>query len=58
MAFLPFSYSLDSEFLVSTSTDGSARIWNIDEGAPLVNLTRSLVQYDNLLISHSLRQLK
>lgn len=31
----------DSEFLVSTSTDGSARIWKIDEGAPLVNLTRS-----------------
>ncbi|KAL6638056.1 hypothetical protein ACP70R_025628 [Stipagrostis hirtigluma subsp. patula] len=32
---------LDSAFLVSTSTDGSARIWKIDEGAPLVNLTRS-----------------
>uniref|UniRef100_A0A804RED1 Uncharacterized protein n=1 Tax=Zea mays TaxID=4577 RepID=A0A804RED1_MAIZE len=33
--------SLDSEFLVSTSIDGYARIWKIDDGAPLVNLTRS-----------------
>jgi len=42
--------SLDSEFLVSTSTDGSARIWKIDEGAPLVNLTRSSVCYDKFLL--------
>lgn len=46
---LPFSCSLDSEFLVSTSIDGSARIWKVDEGSPLVNLTRSPVYYDNLL---------
>ncbi|XP_023156991.1 SEC12-like protein 1 isoform X1 [Zea mays] len=32
---------VDSEFLVSTSIDGYARIWKIDDGAPLVNLTRS-----------------
>lgn len=42
--------SLDSEFLVSTSIDGYARIWKIDEGAPLVNLTRSSVCYDNFLL--------
>ncbi|GJM96938.1 hypothetical protein PR202_ga13818 [Eleusine coracana subsp. coracana] len=40
-SFLDMDISLDSEFLVSTSIDGSARIWNIDEGVPLVNLTRS-----------------
>ncbi|TVU44557.1 hypothetical protein EJB05_04002, partial [Eragrostis curvula] len=40
-SFFDMDISLDSEFLVSTSTDGSARIWNIVEGAPLVNLTRS-----------------
>ncbi|XP_052149165.1 SEC12-like protein 1 [Oryza glaberrima] len=40
-SFRDMDISLDSEFLVSTSTDGSARIWNIDEGAPLVNLSRS-----------------
>ncbi|XP_066354691.1 SEC12-like protein 1 [Miscanthus floridulus] len=40
-SFRDMDISLDSEFLVSTSTDGSARIWKIDEGAPLVNLTRS-----------------
>ncbi|TVU41211.1 hypothetical protein EJB05_14711 [Eragrostis curvula] len=39
-SFLDMDISLDSEFLVSTSLDGSARIWKIDEGAPLVNLTR------------------
>ncbi|KAL6894266.1 hypothetical protein ACP4OV_008364 [Aristida adscensionis] len=32
---------LYSAFLVSTSTDGSARIWKLDVAAPLVNLTRS-----------------
>lgn len=46
---VPFSCSLDSKFLVSSSTDGSARIWNIDEGSPLTNLTRASVQYDILL---------
>lgn len=40
-SFRDMDISLDSEFLVSTSTDGSARIWKIDEGVPLVNLTRS-----------------
>ncbi|KAK1682049.1 hypothetical protein QYE76_042897 [Lolium multiflorum] len=40
-SFRDMDISLDSEFLVSTSTDGTARIWKIDEGAPLVNLTRS-----------------
>ncbi|RRT33018.1 hypothetical protein B296_00058404 [Ensete ventricosum] len=33
--------SLDSEFLVSTFTDGSARIWKINDGVPLVSLTRT-----------------
>lgn len=32
--------SLDSEFLASTSIDGSARIWKINDGAPLTTLTR------------------
>lgn len=45
----PFSCSLDSEFLVSTSIDGSARIWKVDDGSPLINLTRSPVHYDNLM---------
>ncbi|EER93276.1 hypothetical protein BDA96_01G055200 [Sorghum bicolor] len=41
-SFCDMDISLDSKFLVSSSIDGSARIWNIDEGAPLINLTRSL----------------
>jgi len=40
-SFRDMDISLDSEFLASTSTDGSARIWKIDEGVPLLNLTRS-----------------
>ncbi|OEL22795.1 SEC12-like protein 1 [Dichanthelium oligosanthes] len=40
-SFRDMDISLDSEFLVSTSNDGSARIWKIDEGSPLRNLTRS-----------------
>ncbi|XP_066385874.1 SEC12-like protein 1 [Miscanthus floridulus] len=40
-SFRDMDISLDSKFLVSSSIDGSARIWNIDEGAPLINLTRS-----------------
>lgn len=40
-SFRDMDISLDSEFLVSTSTDGSARIWKLDGGAPQVNLTRS-----------------
>lgn len=35
--------SLDSEFLASTSTDGSARIWNTIDGVPLATLTRNTV---------------
>ncbi|XP_004496156.1 SEC12-like protein 1 [Cicer arietinum] len=33
-------FSLDSEFLASTSTDGSARIWKIEDGVPLTTLSR------------------
>ncbi|MED6108882.1 PHD finger containing protein Phf1 [Stylosanthes scabra] len=34
-------FSLDSEFLASTSTDGSARIWKIEDGVPLTTLSRN-----------------
>ncbi|KAH8501838.1 hypothetical protein H0E87_016566 [Populus deltoides] len=34
-------FSLDSEFLASTSTDGSARIWKAEDGSPVVSLTRN-----------------
>ncbi|WOL08888.1 SEC12-like protein 1 isoform X2 [Canna indica] len=40
-SFRDMDISLDSEFLVSTSTDGSARIWKINDGVPLVSLTRT-----------------
>ncbi|XP_073005557.1 SEC12-like protein 1 [Typha latifolia] len=40
-SFRDMDISLDSEFLVSTSIDGSARIWKINDGVPLVNLTRN-----------------
>ncbi|KAK6137887.1 hypothetical protein DH2020_028369 [Rehmannia glutinosa] len=33
--------SLDSEFLASTSTDGSARVWNTIDGAPVTTLARN-----------------
>ncbi|XP_061996515.1 SEC12-like protein 1 [Rosa rugosa] len=33
-------FSLDSEFLASTSTDGSARIWKTEDGVPVTTLTR------------------
>ncbi|PWA91172.1 phosphate transporter traffic facilitator1 [Artemisia annua] len=33
--------SLDSEFLATTSTDGSARIWNAADGVPVNSLTRN-----------------
>ncbi|KMZ60768.1 hypothetical protein ZOSMA_5714G00010 [Zostera marina] len=33
--------SLDSVFLATTSIDGSAKIWKIDEGVPLTSLTRN-----------------
>ncbi|KAG2672289.1 hypothetical protein I3843_13G031100 [Carya illinoinensis] len=34
-------FSLDSEFLASTSTDGTARIWKTEDGVPLTTLTRN-----------------
>uniref|UniRef100_A0A0E0D8B7 Anaphase-promoting complex subunit 4 WD40 domain-containing protein n=1 Tax=Oryza meridionalis TaxID=40149 RepID=A0A0E0D8B7_9ORYZ len=34
-SFRDMDISLESKYLVSTSTDGSARIWKIDEGVPL-----------------------
>ncbi|KAF9674943.1 hypothetical protein SADUNF_Sadunf10G0180200 [Salix dunnii] len=33
--------SLDSEFLASTSTDGSARIWKAEDGSAVATLTRN-----------------
>ncbi|XP_008796620.2 SEC12-like protein 1 isoform X2 [Phoenix dactylifera] len=40
-SFRDMDISLDSEFLVSTSIDGSARVWKINDGVPLVSLTRT-----------------
>ncbi|KAM7467854.1 hypothetical protein LguiB_015416 [Lonicera macranthoides] len=40
-SFQDMDFSLDSEFLASTSTDGSARIWNTNDGVPLTSLTRN-----------------
>ncbi|KAF7811591.1 SEC12-like protein 1 [Senna tora] len=34
-------FSLDSEFLASTSTDGLARIWKTEDGVPLTTLSRN-----------------
>ncbi|KDP45056.1 hypothetical protein JCGZ_01556 [Jatropha curcas] len=39
-SFWDMDISLDSAFLASTSTDGSARIWNIEDGVPLTTLAR------------------
>lgn len=39
-SFQDMDFSLDSEFLASTSTDGSARIWKTD-GVPVTTLTRN-----------------
>ncbi|KAK4776295.1 hypothetical protein SAY86_004983 [Trapa natans] len=39
-SFRDMDFSLDSEYLASTSTDGSARIWKAEEGIPLTTLTR------------------
>ncbi|KAL5660121.1 hypothetical protein ACJX0J_027246, partial [Zea mays] len=44
-SFRDMDTGLDSEFLVSTSIDGYARIWKIDEGAPLVNLTQGIQKW-------------
>ncbi|KAF6173011.1 hypothetical protein GIB67_006387 [Kingdonia uniflora] len=41
-SFQDLDLSLDSEFLASTSIDGYARIWSINEGVPLTSLTRNL----------------
>ncbi|KAK4431067.1 SEC12-like protein 1 [Sesamum alatum] len=40
-SFRDMDFSLDSEFLASTSTDGSARIWNTNDGSPVASLTRN-----------------
>ncbi|KAA8534489.1 hypothetical protein F0562_032006 [Nyssa sinensis] len=40
-SFQDMDFSLDSEFLASTSTDGSARIWKTNDGVPLTTLTRN-----------------
>ncbi|PIN24437.1 Prolactin regulatory element-binding protein/Protein transport protein SEC12p [Handroanthus impetiginosus] len=40
-SFQDMDFSLDSEFLASTSTDGSARIWNTSDGAPITTLERN-----------------
>ncbi|CAK9185712.1 unnamed protein product [Ilex paraguariensis] len=40
-SFQDMDFSLDSEFLASTSTDGSARIWQANDGVPLTSLTRN-----------------
>ncbi|KAE8711091.1 SEC12-like protein 1 [Hibiscus syriacus] len=40
-SFRDMDFSLDSEFLASTSTDGSARIWKTEDGVPLMTLTRN-----------------
>ncbi|CAI9759788.1 unnamed protein product [Fraxinus pennsylvanica] len=39
-SFQDMDFSLDSEFLATTSTDGAARIWNTNDGAPITTLTR------------------
>ncbi|CAA6653738.1 unnamed protein product [Spirodela intermedia] len=39
-SFRDMDISLDSEFLSSTSVDGTARIWKISDGVPLTTLTR------------------
>ncbi|KAI3470555.1 hypothetical protein Pfo_027218 [Paulownia fortunei] len=40
-SFQDMDFSLDSELLASTSTDGSARVWNTSDGAPITTLTRN-----------------
>ncbi|KAL4576785.1 hypothetical protein LXL04_012884 [Taraxacum kok-saghyz] len=39
--FSDMDFSLDSEFLATTSTDGSGRIWNANDGVPVNSLTRN-----------------
>ncbi|KAF2295240.1 hypothetical protein GH714_032266 [Hevea brasiliensis] len=40
-SFRDMDISLDSAFLASTSSDGSARIWNMENGVPLTTLSRN-----------------
>ncbi|KAK6933472.1 WD40 repeat [Dillenia turbinata] len=40
-SFRDMDFSLDTEFLATTSTDGSARVWKIEEGVPATTLTRN-----------------
>ncbi|KAI8007422.1 SEC12-like protein 1 [Camellia lanceoleosa] len=40
-SFQDMDFSLDSEFLATTSTDGSARIWKTNDGVPVTSLTRN-----------------
>lgn len=44
LIFCIFCCSLDSEFLATTSTDGSARIWKAEDGFPLSTLERGGVR--------------
>lgn len=39
-SFQDMDFSLDSEFLATTSTDGYARIWKTDDGVPVTTLAR------------------
>ncbi|KAH9617527.1 hypothetical protein KSS87_013666 [Heliosperma pusillum] len=39
-SFSFMDFSLDSEFLATTSTSGSARVWNVNDGVPVTTLTR------------------
>ncbi|KAG6389785.1 hypothetical protein SASPL_151259 [Salvia splendens] len=40
-SFQDMDFSLDSEFLATTSADGSAIIWNTSDGTPVTTLTRN-----------------
>ncbi|XP_019059192.1 PREDICTED: LOW QUALITY PROTEIN: SEC12-like protein 1 [Tarenaya hassleriana] len=40
-SFKDMDFSLDSEFLATTPTDGSARIWKADDGFPVATLARN-----------------
>ncbi|KAL6980269.1 PHD finger containing protein Phf1 [Sarracenia purpurea var. burkii] len=40
-SFQDMDFSLDSEFLATISSDGSARIWKTYDGVPLTSLTRN-----------------
>ncbi|KAL3620220.1 hypothetical protein CASFOL_035132 [Castilleja foliolosa] len=40
-SFQDMDFSLDSAYLASTSTDGSARVWNTTDGTPITTLSRN-----------------